>query len=92
MAIAQVWPAYYEFQSSREKYAYAHTLLAANREAYAANSETYRQELSTIVKLLTTTRDLANARYVDSQSHADLLTATAAMAYAAGAIGPSMQH
>jgi len=85
-AIAEVWRAYYEFQSSVEKYAYGQALLAAAQEAYDANLETYRQGLSTIVELLTAQRDLANARYTLIQSKADLLTADAAVAYAAGAI------
>ena len=85
-AIAEMWRAYYEFQSSQKKYAYAQALLAAARESYQANIETYRQGLSTIVELLTAERDLANARYTLIQSRADLLTSYAAVAYAAGAV------
>lgn len=81
---AQVWRAYYEFESSLSKYEYAQTLLAAAQEAYDANLETYRQGLSTIVELLTAQRDLANARYTLIQSKAELLTADAAVAFAAG--------
>jgi outer membrane protein len=83
---AQVWRAYYEFDSSLSKYAYAKSLLAAAEEAYEANLATYRQGLSTIVELLTAQRDLANARYTLIQSKAELLTAYAAVAYAAGSI------
>ena len=39
-----------------------------------------------IVELLTADRDLANARYTIVQSRADLLTSSAAVAYAVGAI------
>jgi outer membrane protein TolC len=85
-AYAQVWQAYYQFQSSLTKYQYAQALIDAALEAYAANSETYRQGLSTIVELLTAYRDLANARYTLIQSRADLLTAAAATAYASGAL------
>jgi outer membrane protein len=85
-AIAEMWRAYYEFQSSQKKYAYGQALLTAAREAYDANLETYRQGLSTIVELLTAERDLANARYTLIQSRADLLTSYAAVAYAAGAM------
>jgi outer membrane protein len=85
-AIAEMWRAYYEFQSSLKKYAYGQALLAAAQDAYDANIETYRQGLSTIVELLTAQRDLANARYTLIQSRADLLTADAAVAYAAGAV------
>jgi len=85
-AFAQVWQAYYQFQSSLTKYQYAQALIQAAQDAYDANSETYRQGLSTIVELLTADRDLANARYTLIQSRADLLTAAAAVAYASGAI------
>jgi outer membrane protein len=84
--IADVWRAYYEFQSAQKKYAYAQALLAATQEAYDANIETYRQGLSTIVELLTAQRDLANARYTLISSRAELLTSYAAVAYAAGAV------
>jgi outer membrane protein len=85
-AIAEVWRAYYEFESTRKKYEYAEALLAATNEAYSANLDTYRQGLSTIVELLTADRDLANARFTMIQSTADLLTSSAAVAYAVGAI------
>ncbi len=83
---AQVWRAYYEFESSSSKYDYARSLLAAAHESYDANLETYRQGLSTIVELLTAQRDLASARYTLIQSKAELLTAYAGVAYAAGAV------
>jgi len=85
-AIAEVWRAYYEFESTKEKYAAAEALLAASQEAHAANLETYRNGLSTIVELLTADRDLANARFAMIQSTADLLTASAAVTYAIGAV------
>ncbi len=85
-AIAEVWRAYYEFQSSRKRYDYAKALLEASNESYRALIDTYRQGLSTIVELLSAERDLANARYTMIQSTADLLTASAATAYAVGAI------
>lgn len=85
-AIAQMWRAYYEFQSALKRYAYGRALLAAAQDAYDSNIETYRQGLSTIVELLTAQRDLANARYTLIQSRAELLTADATVAYAAGAV------
>ncbi len=85
-AISSVWRAYYEFQTALSRYEYAKALLAASQEAYDANLDTYRQGLSTIVELLTADRDLANARYTIVQSRADLLTSSAAVAYAVGAI------
>ncbi len=85
-AIAEVWRAYYEFEASLKKYDYARALLAASHEAYDANLDTYRQGLVTIVDLLTAERDLASARYTMIQSTADLLTSSAAVAYAVGAV------
>jgi outer membrane protein TolC len=85
-AISAVWRAYYEFQTALSRYVYAKALLAASQESYDANLDTYRQGLSTIVELLTADRDLANARYTIVQSRADLLTSSAAVAYAVGAI------
>ena len=85
-AISSVWRAYYEFQTALSRYEYATALLAASQESYNANLDTYRQGLSTIVELLTADRDLANARYTIVQSRADLLTSSAAVAYAVGAV------
>ena len=85
-AISSVWRAYYEFQTALSRYDYANALLAASQESYKANLDTYRQGLSTIVELLTADRDLANARYTIVQSRADLLTSSAAVAYAVGAV------
>jgi outer membrane protein len=84
--VADVWRAYFEFQSSLSKYEYARSLLASSLESYSANSESYRQGLSTIVELLTAQRDLANARYTLIQSKSELLTAYAAVAYAIGRV------
>jgi outer membrane protein len=84
--IAEVWHAYFDVDSSRSKYAFAQSLVRSSQESYDANLETYRQGLSTIVELLTAERDLANARYTFIQSKAQLLTAYAALVYAAGAV------
>ncbi len=84
--VAEMWRAYFELQSSRSKYEYAHSLLEATQESYDANFQTYQQGLSTIVELLTAERDLANARYTLIASKAQLLTSYAAVIYAAGAM------
>jgi outer membrane protein len=85
-AIAQVWHAYFAVESSRSKYIFAQSLLKSSQVSYQANLETYRQGLSTVVELLTAERDLANARYAFIQSKAEVLTAYAALGYAAGAV------
>jgi outer membrane protein len=87
-AIAEVWSSYYDFQNALEKYKYAQALLAAANESYADNLDTYKQGLSTIVELLTADRDLANARFTMIQATADVLTGSAAVAHAVGALAP----
>ena len=84
--IAEVWRAYYQFKSALKKYEYAQAILAASADSYDANFEAYQQGLTTIVELLAASNELANARYTLIQSKADLLTASATVAYAAGAI------
>ncbi|HVN29869.1 MAG TPA: TolC family protein [Candidatus Binataceae bacterium] len=84
--VAEMWRAYFELVSSRSKYAFAQSLIEASEESYAANLETYRQGLSTIVELLTAERDLAQARYTFISSKAELLTSYAAVIHAAGAL------
>lgn len=86
--IAEVWRSYYDFQTAVKRYEFAEALLAAAKESYDDNIETYRQGLSTIVELLTADRDLANARFTMIQSTADLLTSSATVANAVGAISP----
>ncbi|MGH7780875.1 MAG: TolC family protein [Candidatus Binataceae bacterium] len=84
--IAEVWRSYYDFQTAVKKYQFAQALLAAAQESYNDNLETYRQGLSTIVELLTADTALANARLTMVQSTAELLTSSASVAYAAGAV------
>ncbi len=86
--IADVWRAYYDFQTAVKRYDFAQALLAAAKESYDDNIETYKQGLSTIVELLTADRDLANARFTMIQATADVLTSSAAVANAVGAITP----
>jgi len=61
-------------------------LTISSQESYDALLDTYRQGLSTIVELLSAEGDLANARYTMVRSTADLLTASAATAFAVGAM------
>ena len=86
--IAEVWRSYYDFQTAVKRYEFGEALLAAAKESYDDNIETYRQGLSTIVELLTADRDLANARFTMIQATADLLTSSATVANAVGAITP----
>ena len=83
---AAVWKAYFNYRAARKKLEYADSLLRASQDAYDANREGYGLGLNTIVELLTGERDLANARYLVVQTRAELLTRSAELAWAAGAM------
>jgi outer membrane protein TolC len=83
---AAVWKAYFNYRAARKKLEYAESLLKASQDAYDANREGYGLGLATIVELLTGERDLANARYLIVQTRAELLTRSAELAWAAGAM------
>jgi len=83
---AAVWRAYFNYRAARKKFDYAEALLRASQDAYDANLEGYGLGLNTIVELLTGERDLANARYLVVQTRAELLTRSAELAWAAGAM------
>lgn len=88
-AVAAVWRAYHDQRAAAKKYEYAGALLAASREAYQSNLESYHRGLATIVDLLTAEGDLAESRYLVVQSRADLLTQAARIAYVAGTVRSS---
>jgi outer membrane protein len=84
-AIREVWKAYSDVKTALRRYDYALALLAASQEAYEATLESYRSAgLATVIDLLTAQRDLARARTTEIQSRAELLTAAAALTFAAG--------
>lgn len=87
-AIAEVWRTYHDYRAAVRKVEFAAALLKASQDAYDGTSQTYKVGLSDIVELLTAERDLANARYTDVLSRAELLTTAAAIAHAAGAVRP----
>ena len=84
-AIREVWKAYADVKTALRKQEFALALLAASEEAYASTLESYRSAgLATVIELLAAQRDLARARTTEIQSRADLLTASAALTFAAG--------
>ncbi|MGH7334932.1 MAG: TolC family protein [Candidatus Rokuibacteriota bacterium] len=83
--IREVWKAYADVKTALRKHAFALALLAASEEAYASTLESYRSAgLATVIDLLAAQRDLARARTTEIQSRAELLTASAALSFAAG--------
>jgi outer membrane protein len=84
-AIREVWKAYSDVKTALRKQEYALALLAASQEAYESTLESYRSAgLATVIDLLAAQRDLARARTTDIQTRAELLTAAAALTFAAG--------
>jgi outer membrane protein len=84
-AIREVWKAYADVKTALRKYEYAVALLAASQEAYESTLESYRSAgLATVIDLLAAQRDLARARTTEIQTRAELLTAAAALTFAAG--------
>jgi outer membrane protein len=84
-AIREVWKAYADVKTALRKQEFALALLAASEEAYASTLESYRSAgLATVIDLLAAQRDLARARTTEIQSRAELLTASAALTFAAG--------
>lgn len=84
-AVREVWQACSDVKTALRKYDYARALLAASQAAYESTLESYRSAgLATVLDLLTAQRDLARARTTLIESRAELLTAFAALAFAAG--------
>src|SRR5262249_29833188 len=77
-----------DVKAAAGKYEFATALLAASTESYDATLETYRNGLGDFVELLAAERQLAVARFTSISSKADLLTASAALAFSSGA-GPA---
>lgn len=87
-ALREAWTAYFDVKTAERKVEFGDSLLAASEEAYQATLETYRRGLGTLIELLTAERDLASARGTAIASHAELLTAAAALTLAIGSMPP----
>lgn len=83
-ATTEVWRAYQRVAVSRRRYEFAVALLASADEAFAATLSGFKTGLATAEELFDADRAAANGRYAVVQSRAELLTAAAALAYAAG--------
>jgi outer membrane protein TolC len=84
--LREVWKAYADVKTALRKDDFATALLTASQDSYTSTMETYRAGLGTFLDLLAAERDLARARETRIQSRADVLTASAALAFASGAM------
>jgi outer membrane protein len=82
--LREVWKAYADVSAARLQYEYAQTLLSASQEAYDSASITYRAGLGTILDLLAAERELARGRSTFIESRAEVLSSSAALAFALG--------
>jgi len=80
----EVWKAYADAKASFLQYDFARALLTASENDYDAALTSYQNGLGTVIELLTAERDLARARTTLVESRADVLTSSAALAFAAG--------
>jgi len=83
-ALREVWKAYADVKASFLQYDFAQALLTASQDAYDAALTSYQNGLGTVIELLTAERDLARARTTLIESRAEVLTSSAALAFAAG--------
>jgi outer membrane protein len=83
-AVEEVWTAYVNAKTALRKHEFAVALLEASEEAYTSGLKSYQQGLSTLIDLLAAQRDLARARSTLIASRAEVLIASAALAYAMG--------
>ncbi len=86
--LRDVWRSYADVKTAAGKYEFAKALLASAIESYEATLETYRNGLGNFLELLAAERELARARFTIIASKAELLTASAALAFSAGG-GPA---
>jgi outer membrane protein TolC len=79
-----VWKAYADTKVSFLQYNFANALFIASSDSYDATLRAYQNGLGTIIDLLTAERDLARARTTVVDSRAEVLTSSAALAFAVG--------
>ena len=84
-AIRDVWKAYTDVRLAMRRLDVAAALVDASQKTYEATLESYRHGLATLTELLTARRELSRARFVEIDTNLQLLTASAALAYTAGA-------
>ncbi len=82
--LREVWKAYADVKASFLQYDFAEALIAASNDAYDSALTSYRNGLGTVIELLTAERDLARARTTLIESRAEVLTTSAALAFAVG--------
>jgi outer membrane protein TolC len=86
-AISQVWLYYTDTKLAIRRLDVAVALVEASDKSYRQTFEAYQNGLSSLVDVLTSRRELSQARYTQLDTRATLLESTAALAYSSGDLG-----
>ena len=83
-AIRDGWKAYTDVRLAIRRLDVAAALVDASQKSYESTLESYRRGLETLINLLSARRELSRARFVELDTKAQLLNASAALAFSTG--------
>jgi len=90
--VRQVWKAYTDLKTARQKQDAADKFLAAAQSAFDATLESYRQGLGTYIAVANAQQNLDNARSTVVNTRAAIHTTSAALALAVGDLAKPVPH
>jgi outer membrane protein len=82
----QVWDAYVDYQTAVEQQRSSKSFLAAAQTSYDSSLDAYKYGVRSLVDVVESERQLAEARLVTVRSQAQLMQSAVALGYATGAI------
>jgi len=82
----QVWDAYVDYQTAVEQQRSSKSFLAAAQTSYDSSLDAYKYGVRSLVDVVESERQLAEARLVAVRSQAQLMQSAVALGYATGAI------
>jgi outer membrane protein TolC len=91
-AIQEVWKAYTDASLALRRLDVADALVKASQETYDSTLGSYQVGRETLVDLLAARRELSRAQYVQIETKTQLLSASAALAFASGDLGVELQQ
>ena len=86
--VRDVIKAYDDFKLALRKREAAASLLLAAENSYGAAVDSYRSGIATFLDVSSAQAGLTRARIADAQTHAEVLSAAAALAFSTGDIAP----
>lgn len=82
----QVWDAYVDYQTAVEQQRSSKSFLAAAQTSYDSSLDAYKYGVRSLVDVVASERQLAEARLVTVRSQAQLMQSAVALGYATGVI------